>query len=173
MSSNPDNTGLSGAVPSDPVDVGKLKDPNQLGGGVDPEITKIDGESFNEFASALSAKTEDAKSGSTPEPSTPAPRVASDDWLDEPSYKDQLSRFPDFCQFRGPYYKVFDLSKVSESEIESFMERCYPESAPQVVIQNRKEQYSEQTDNWKILITYYKIKYRKLLEQSPNDNKKS
>ena len=90
------------------------------------------------------------------------------DWLDAPSYDDQYSKYPQTTRSRGPHFCVFDMSDIhSAKALDALMDKQYPETAPRIIPLDVTKQFCEKTENWKILVSYYTVQYRKLL---PSNN---
>jgi hypothetical protein len=101
------------------------------------------------------------------EEQTPTP-MKEGNWMDLPSYDDQYSKYPQTTRSRGPHFSVFDMSDISSAKaLDTLMDKQYPETAPQIIPIDVTKQFCEQTGNWKILVSYYTVQYRKLL---PSNN---
>ena len=103
------------------------------------------------------------------EEAPPAPPVDdknADEWCDTPTYSDQFVKYPTTTRMRGPMFSVFDLEVPSSaSALNALMDRQYPDTAPRAMICDITKQFCEPTCNWKILVTYNVIQYRKLLSK--------
>lgn len=135
-------------------------DPHDLGGGVAQDLTNAVGESFE--AASKSWNRSNAEEAPQDAPAPPTPPTANDEWYDTPTFKNQLSGYPDLCKILGPKFKVFDLT-ADEERLNEFMEGTYPEEAPSIVIQSIDKEFAAGSENWKMLVTYFKVKYRKIL----------
>ena len=104
-------------------------------------------------------------SGSKEQEDTPRPCKESE-WQDKPTYADQLERYPEQCRSMGPFFKQFDAVE-QEEELGTFMMKAMPREAPAIIVHATDKQFSTATESWKILVTYSKIQYRKLLSKGP------
>lgn len=85
-------------------------------------------------------------------------------WHDTPTYADQFIRWPEHCTLEGPKFRQFDLGSQS-SELDDFMLQTMPEGAPSIIIDTIDKQFGANSENWKVLVIYHKVKYRKLLDK--------
>lgn len=112
----------------------------------------------------VTESTGNKEHSSGPDEST-HPKRKPAEWNDEPTYTDQLTRYPETVRHLGPFYKSFDLSlPEAAKEYEDFMEKSYPPDAPSIIVINTDKEFSEKSDNWKLLVSYVKVQYRKILE---------
>jgi len=85
-------------------------------------------------------------------------------WSDTPSYEDQYAKYYETTRTRGPFFAVFDLADpASTLALHALTEKQYPEKAPQVILFEPVRQFCEATSNWKVLMVYNTVQYRKLL----------
>lgn len=85
-------------------------------------------------------------------------------WSDSPSYEDQYAKYYETTRTRGPFFAVFDLSDpASTLALHALTEKQYPEKAPKVILFEPVRQFCEATSNWKVLMVYNTVQYRKLL----------
>lgn len=154
----------------------RLKEYLDIGEGISSKRSYRDEESFEDIASNVgfglhkeNAGTEEASSNASQEEEEAkekTPKVKDDNWYDEPTFSDQLTRYPDLCKFVGPRFKIFDLSSEEDVEkLNTFMERTLPTDAPGIIVDDTDKKFGENSENWKMLITYYEVKYRKLLHK--------
>lgn len=109
---------------------------------------------------------EETKKEIPKEEEPPPPPLGKDEgeWCDYPTYDDQYSKYPQTTRSRGPHYTVFDLSDTASTlALNALMDKQYPDTAPRIVLADTTKQYSEKTDNWKVMVSYYTLQYRKLL----------
>lgn len=92
------------------------------------------------------------------------PRLKDEQWHDTPTYSNQLAKWPEHCNLIGPKFKQFDLS-TQEEALDEFMLQTLPEEAPSIWVESTDKQFGATSEGWKILVTYYKVKYRKLLDK--------
>lgn len=89
-----------------------------------------------------------------------------DQWHDKPTYDDQYSKYPQTTRTRGPHFCVYNMAdEKSSAALDALMDRQYPETAPQIIPIDVTKHFCDQTGNWKILVSYYTVQYRKLLSE--------
>jgi hypothetical protein len=88
------------------------------------------------------------------------------DWADTPTYADQFEKYPSTTRTVGPKFKSFDMSKPEEEEaLDKFINKTLPAEAPQIVVIETEKKFCDSTENWKLLLSYYQVQYRKILDK--------
>lgn len=107
-----------------------------------------------------------ARAQAQPQPQTP--KMNYGDWQEEPSYEDQYLKYPETCKTVGPQIAVYDLSQPEQLEaLNTLLSKQAPDTCPRLIVADQEKEFSTTTDNWKILVVYYKVLYRKLISSEP------
>lgn len=91
-----------------------------------------------------------------------------DHWSDEPSVGDQYTNEKYAGTFQeGPITTtLFTLSKADDcEELNKLMAQTDPPEAPRILLVGRTEVYNESKDHFKVLFSYRRIRYAKLIKR--------
>jgi hypothetical protein len=89
-------------------------------------------------------------------------------WVNEPTFDNQMKKFPGTFKFGAIQYEVFKLSAEGEGKVElnKFMAGTDPAEAPRILLLNTDKQFSEKEGCWLIMLTYQKVFYKVIIKES-------
>lgn len=91
-------------------------------------------------------------------------------WSDTPIYADQIVRYPTTTRLYDRQLKLFDLSNPDEEkQLNELFKLELPKEAPKIVITELEKKFDEKNGTFKILVDYYKVQYRKLIDSDHPD----
>jgi hypothetical protein len=91
------------------------------------------------------------------------------EYRDEPTYADQLARYPHTCKVGPVVTAVFELAPASKhlGEYNEFLSQETPEGAPRVQCVRSTMNWSEAKGCYVLLYQYQRIGYRVLVKSAP------
>ena len=89
------------------------------------------------------------------------------EWSDNPFLKGQFQE-RELWEYDEVAVKLFDLSKAKDlKEYSNIIQDSFKED-PLIVILDEQKQFCQNGENWKVLIQFAKIKYKKFLDEDRN-----
>lgn len=82
-------------------------------------------------------------------------------WFATPTFEDQWVRYPTTCKPGPIQFKTYSLPEET-TELNEFMQKTVPPSAPQIRLVSSEKQAFEGA--WSMLVVYHEILYKKLLD---------
>jgi len=89
------------------------------------------------------------------------------EWSENPFLKGQFQT-RELWEYDQVSVKLFDLSKAKElKEYSSIIQDSFAED-PRIVVLDEQKQFCQNAENWKVLIQFAKIKYKKFIDEEGN-----
>ena len=88
-------------------------------------------------------------------------------WVEEPTFDNQMIKFPGTFKFGPMKYDVFDTGKTDDlKRLNKLLEGTIPMEAPGIQVISHDKTFSEKTGTWMVMLCLQKVFYKVIIQDT-------